>query len=68
MYCGAATIAEGLPRSVPAAALAAVAVKVPVVVTAEDGVAERMVPSPVNVTEVTVPEPDPQGEPESPAT
>ena len=37
--------------------LASVAVKVPVVVTAVEGVADNTVPSPVKVTLVTVPVP-----------
>lgn len=55
VYVGAAEEPVAFPRTVPAPAFARAAVTVPLVVTAEDGVEERTVPSPVNVTDVTVP-------------
>ena len=57
VYAGAPELVPARPRTVPPAAFASVAVSVPVVVTALDGVDERTVPSPVNVTLVTVPVP-----------
>jgi len=50
-------VAVSAPRTVLAVWFANVAVKVPVVVTALDGVLDKIVPSPVNVTLVTVPAP-----------
>lgn len=48
-------VAVTAPRTVLAVWFFSVAVTVPVVVTALEGVDERIVPSPVNVTDVTVP-------------
>lgn len=59
VYVGAAVDPVALPSTVLAAAVAKVPVTVPDVVTAEEGVAESTVPSPVNVTEVTLPVPVP---------
>lgn len=57
VYDGAPVVVAFLPNTVPPAAFARAAVNVPVVVTADDGVEDNTVPSPVNVTEVTVPTP-----------
>jgi hypothetical protein len=59
VYVGAAAEAVAFPRTVPAPAFAKAPVTVPVVVTAVLGVELRTVPSPVNVTLVTVPDPPP---------
>jgi hypothetical protein len=59
LYAGAAVDPVTLLRNVPAVAVFSVAFSVPVVVTAVEGVLLRTVPSPVNVTDVTVPEPPP---------
>ena len=50
-------VAVNAPSTVLAVCVANTAVKVPLVVTALDGVLDRTVPSPVKVTLVTVPEP-----------
>jgi hypothetical protein len=50
-------VAVNAPRTVFAVCVASVAVSVPDVVTALDGVEDKTVPSPVKVTEVTEPEP-----------
>jgi len=55
VYVGAAEEPVAFPRTVFALADAKAAVNVPLVVTAELGVLLRTVPSPVNVTLVTVP-------------
>ena len=54
VYVGAAELPVAFPRMVPAAALAKVAVTVPLVVTALEGVLLSTVPSPVKVTLLTV--------------
>jgi hypothetical protein len=50
-------VAVNAPRTVFAVCVASVAVRVPDVVTALDGVEDNTVPSPVKVTDVTEPEP-----------
>jgi hypothetical protein len=57
VYAGAAEEVVLFPSKVPPPAFANAAVNVPDVVTAPEGVEERTVPSPVNVTDVTVPVP-----------
>jgi hypothetical protein len=57
VYDGVAEEVVLLPSIVPPPAFASAAVSVPEVVTAPEGVDDNTVPSPVNVTLVTVPEP-----------
>jgi hypothetical protein len=59
VYVGAAVDPVAFPKTVWLAAVAKVAVTVPEVVTAGEGVELSTVPSPVNVTLVTVPDPPP---------
>src|SRR5271168_143011 len=55
VYAGAAELLPLFPRTLPAPALARLAVTVPEEVTALDGVELKTVPSPVKVTLVTLP-------------